>query len=286
MRPLKRLRSRIGRSVLIYKLRRLLLRPSLRLAARLAILPAAMAVALAVLAVQGHLAKMVESARMATNWLRMQEDMAIVGLHIESNLPELAPTVAEAVGLHFPISPLDVDPVAIRQRIETLPAVTAARLHVRRDAVLQIDVDARPPALLWRNAEGLFLIDAGGRRIGRAGHRSDRPELRLIAGDGADAATAEALLILGAIEPLAAHVRGLVRIGRRRWTIVLDGGRRILLPSANAVAAARRASDMCVSESLLARSIKVLDMRNPDRPTIRMQSAALARLGLPAGDDR
>ena len=281
----RRFRSRIGRSVLIYRLRRLLLRPSMRLALRFAVVPMVLAGGTAALAVNGHLDRLSEATRTATTWLRMQQGMMVVGVEIVSNLKELEGNVADVTGLSFPISPLDVDVAAIRNRIEALPAVSVARLHVRRDAILQINVEARPPALLWRISDGVFLIDADGRVIGKTDHRSDRPDLKLLAGEGADAAAPEALLILDAIESISDHVRGMIRIGQRRWDIVLDGNRRILLPAENAVAAAQRANAMCVSESLLARTLEVLDMRNPERPTIRMQTSALVKLGLVVDDN-
>ena len=280
MQPVRRMQTRVGRSKAAYRLRRFWLRHSVRVGLRLVVAPALVAAVVGFLAMEGHLNQLAKLTSTAAQWFGTHEDIVIVGMHVDSNLPELKPIIADAVGVDFPVSPLDLDVAAIRDRIEMLPAVTSVRLHVEPDAMLRIEARARPPAVMWRNEDGLFLLDEDGRVIGRAAHRSDRPRLNLIAGDGAPDGVGEALRIFVALERLGDHLRGLVRVGHRRWTVVLDGGRSILLPAKDAVVAARRAGEMCVSEGLLARSLTVLDMRNPDRPTIRLDAVALTTLGL------
>ena len=75
---------------------------------------------------------------------------------------------------------------------------------------------------------------------------------------------------------MAERVRGLVRIGERRWDMVLDRGQRIMLPTEKPTVALDRVMQMEATQDLLARDVSVVDMRNPGRPTVRLQHDAVA----------
>jgi cell division protein FtsQ len=67
----------------------------------------------------------------------------------------------------------------------------------------------------------------------------------------------------------------LVRVGERRWDIVLDRGQRIMLPQDQPVLAVERLLAIDAAEDLMARDFTHLDLRNQERPTIRLSQAAL-----------
>jgi cell division protein FtsQ len=73
-------------------------------------------------------------------------------------------------------------------------------------------------------------------------------------------------------------LRGLVRVGERRWDVVLDRDQRILLPEADPVPALERVIALDEATELLARDVAVVDMRNPSRPTLRLTAAAMEEL--------
>ena len=78
--------------------------------------------------------------------------------------------------------------------------------------------------------------------------------------------------------PLRERVRGLVRMGERRWDIVLDREQRILLPGDGAVAALDRVIALNEAQDMLRRDVAVVDMRNAERPTLRMNAEAAQAL--------
>lgn len=121
------------------------------------------------------------------------------------------------------------------------------------------------------------MLDATGAHVDDLLRRADRPDLPLIAGDGADEKVPEALAIFAAARPLGKRLRGLVRMGERRWDVVLDRGQRILLPEADPVRALERVIALGEAQDLLERDVTVVDMRLGDRPTIRMSSAAVEK---------
>ena len=104
--------------------------------------------------------------------------------------------------------------------------------------------------------------------------RAERLDLPLIAGDGAQTHIAEALALFRDAKPIAERVRGLVRMGERRWDLVLDRDQRILLPSESLVAALDRVIVLHQARDMLDRDVAVVDMRNGNRPTLRMNKEA------------
>jgi cell division protein FtsQ len=120
------------------------------------------------------------------------------------------------------------------------------------------------------------MLDATGHRVAGLAARADRPDLPLIAGQGADAATPEALDLLSAARPLAARLRGLVRVGQRRWDVVLDRDQRLMLPAENPVAALERLIALDQAEDLLSRDILSVDLRLASRPVLRLAPFALS----------
>ncbi len=206
-------------------------------------------------------------------------EFRIETLAVHAETPEVARAVEERLGVALPASSFHLDLDALRQRVEALDAVQSASLRVRAGGALDISVIEREPAFVWRSHAGLALIDNDGHRVALISHRSARPDLPLLAGDGAPEAVAEARRILAAAEPLGDRLHALLRVGERRWDLVLVGDRRIMLPPRGAVTALERvlALDNAPMD-LLARDLVAVDMRNPDRPTMRLSEAALAEL--------
>ena len=121
-----------------------------------------------------------------------------------------------------------------------------------------------------------MLVDDTGHRVAGLVSRGDRPDLPLIAGSGADAATPEALELIAAAGPLIARIRGLVRIGERRWDLVLDRNQRIQLPAKEPVQALERLLALDHAQDLMNRDILTVDLRSDNRPTLRLTPNALA----------
>lgn len=189
---------------------------------------------------------------------------------IEGASTEVSEDIREIMGLDFPLSSFDLNLEEMRQRVMELDAVADARLQIRAGGILHFDVSQRQPAIVWRQGDRLEVLDPFGKRVGPLDNRTDRPDLPLIAGVGADLAAVEAQRLLAVAGPVRARIRGLVRVGERRWDIVLDGGQKIMLPPTGAVAALERVMARVQMQGLLDRDVQVIDMRNPDRPTIRM----------------
>lgn len=186
--------------------------------------------------------------------------------------------VAAHLPSEFPVSSFDLDLEKIRADIEALDPIKSASVRVGQAGVLEVRLIPRVPVALWRDGATLQLIDADGVISGTIAARAERLDLPLIAGDGAEEALSEALALFATSGPLLERVRGLVRMGERRWDMVLDRDQRILLPAEGPVAALDRVIALNDAQDMLSRDVAVVDMRNAERPTLRMNEEAAAAL--------
>ncbi len=170
----------------------------------------------------------------------------------------------------LPASSFDIDLEALRARVLRLDAVESVDLRILPGGILSAVVTERQPALLWRHQRGIDLIDRTGHRVASVTAREVRPDLPLIAGEGAADAAPEALALLDAAGPILPRVRGLVRMGERRWDVVLDRGQRIMLPTEGALAALEHAIALDRSHDLLGRDVAAVDLRDGERPVLRL----------------
>jgi cell division protein FtsQ len=194
---------------------------------------------------------------------------------VEGASDRVAEEVRESFAYTLPASSFDMDLDAVRAAVEGIPAVAAAAVRVRQGGVLEIRITERTPAALIRVPGGLIVVDEMGVALDAAAHRGERPNLPVLTGPGAEDAVAEALAIRAAAAPLAGRLRGFVRMGERRWDVVLDRGQRIMLPTIDPVRALERVIILGEAQDMLERDIAAVDMRLADRPTLRMKERAM-----------
>ena len=174
----------------------------------------------------------------------------------------------------FPLSSFDIELEEARAAVAALNAVESATVRIRPGGILQVDVVPRVPVAVWRGHDGLKLIDLEGRFVAPISARADRADLPLVAGDGARDVVGEALELIAAAGPLQSEIRGLVRMGERRWDIVLASGQRLLLPEERPRQALERIIALDQARDMLARDVAIVDMRNAARPVLRLSIAA------------
>ncbi|MFD0857610.1 cell division protein FtsQ/DivIB [Roseovarius aquimarinus] len=197
-------------------------------------------------------------------------------LAVEGASDRVAEEVRDSFTYTLPASSFDMDLDAVRAAVEDIPAVAAAAVRVRQGGVLEIRISERQPAAMIRVPGGLIVVDEAGVAIDAAAHRGERPHLPVLTGAGAENAVSEALAVRAAAAPLAGRLRGLVRMGERRWDVVLDRDQRIMLPEDEPVRALERVIVLNEAQDMLERDIAVVDMRLSDRPTLRMKESANA----------
>lgn len=263
-------------SRLRYRMQRWMLTPGIRLGLRVG-MPLALVVAAAgsYLADADRRGALVQQAVDLRESLEQRPEFLVGVMAIDGASADLSDAIRAAVPLDFPISSFDLDLESIRSAIAVLDPVKSVSVRIRPGGVLQVDVAERQPVVVWRTRDGIRILDETGARIYQIEDRKSRPDLPLIAGDGAQFAVAEALELFAAAAPLKERLRGLVRIGERRWDVVLTRDQRILLPPDDPVRALERVIALSEAQDMLERDVAVVDMRLAERPTLRMTPDAV-----------
>ncbi len=266
-------------SRLAYRWQRMMLRPLFRRIVRVGLPVAAVALGMGLWALSPA-NRATLSAQVATIRAEIvsRPEFMVSGIEILGADAALTQAVAGLVTVSFPVSSFDLDLDLLHADVSALSAVKSATVAIRPGGVLQVAVTERQPVAVWRHSDGLRLIDAEGVLTGMIMDRADRPDLPLIAGDGAMEVIGEALALFTAAEPVGERVRGLVRMGKRRWDLVLDRDQRILLPEQAPVAALEHVLALHQVQGLLERDVTVVDMRDTDRPTLRLGTSAVNAL--------
>jgi cell division protein FtsQ len=280
MRALIRKKPQTGRvdpapSRWSWRMQRLMLTPGIRLGLRAGI-PFCITLLAGTwyLSDEGRRGAIEEAVAEARASIETRPEFMVNLMAIDGAKDELATYIRETLPLEFPISSFDLDLDLMRAKVTEISAVKSASVRIRPGGVLQIDVTQREAVVLWRNENGLALVDETGAYVAAATSRYARPDLPLIAGEGADDHVPEALVLIQAADPLGERLRGLVRMGERRWDVVLDRDQRILLPEVEPLRALERVIALEGAQDILTRDVARVDMRLARRPTVQMTSEA------------
>jgi cell division protein FtsQ len=210
----------------------------------------------------------------ARNSIETRPEFMVNLMAVDGAKDELASYIRDILPIDFPVSSFDLDLDVMRAKLTEISAIRSASVRIRPGGILQIDVTPREAVILWRNDDGLALIDETGAYVAAATSRDARPDLPLIAGEGANAHVPQALELIQAAAPLGARLRGLVRMGDRRWDVVLDRDQRILLPEVEPQRALERVIALEGAQDILTRDVARIDMRLARRPTVQMTPEA------------
>ena len=263
-------------SIWAYRMQRLWLTPLWRVTFRVGIPAFLIASSVGLyLRDDGRRAAMYQTFADLTEKFQNRPEFMVGLVEVQGASPDLAEAIRARMGLKLPVSSFNIDIVALQTKIEELDAVAQADLKVRTGGVLEVAITERIPAMVWRRDGRIEMLDATGARVAGLSSRADRADLPLIAGEGADLAADEALELFAAAASIQTRIRGLVRVGERRWDLVLDRNQKIQLPEKNAVAALERLITLDKAEDLLARDILGVDLRNEQRPVLRLAPYAL-----------
>ena len=280
MRAMMRKKPQTGRadpapSRWAWRFQRLMLTPGIRLALRAGV-PFCITLAAGTwyLSDEGRRGAIEQAVAETRASIETRPEFMVNLMAVDGAKDELATYIRESLPLDFPISSFDLDLDAMRATVSEISAVKSASLRIRPGGVLQIDVEQRKAVALWRNDTGLALVDEGGIYVAAATSRYARPDLPMIAGEGADAHVPEALELIQAAAPLGNRLRGLVRMGERRWDVVLDRDQRILLPTEQPMRALERVIALEGAQDILTRDVSRIDMRLARRPTVQMTNEA------------
>ncbi|ASM72743.1 MULTISPECIES: cell division protein FtsQ/DivIB [Roseobacteraceae] len=262
-----------------WRLQRLMLTPGFRFGLRFGV-PFTLAVAAGAIYLSDDARRqsILDTVAEARRAIEERPEFMVQVMAIDGASTETAEDIREILPLDFPASSFDLDLEHIRHTVTELDPVKEASVRIRPGGILHIEVTPRIPVAVWRQSDGLTLIDETGAHVAGIARRDLRPDLPLVAGEGADKAVTEALSLIEAASPLGNRLRGVVRVGLRRWDLVLDRDQRVLLPEYGAVRALERVIALENAQDVLSRDVARVDMRLAQRPTLKMNEAATQEL--------
>ncbi len=205
-----------------------------------------------------------------------------VGLGVErvtiSGLVELDEgEVLHAAGINPRGSLAFFDVNEARRGLESQPLVREASVRKLYPGEIAIQIKEREPYALWQLDGEISIISSDGTvidtlRDGRFAH------LPLVVGPGANKRARDYVALLAEAGTLRNAIRGATLVSERRWTLKMTNGLDVRLPEENADEAVRRLERFARDQKLLDKDIIAIDMRQPDRVTVRLtEEAAAAR---------
>ena len=166
---------------------------------------------------------------------------------------------------------LDAD--MARTRLMANPWIADAAVLKLYPDRLQITITERQAFALWQKDGRISVIAADGtvlepyvegRYVG----------LPLVVGQGAEHEARGFLAVIDRYPDIRGAVRASILVAERRWSLKLANGIDVRLPEGDVAAALDRLVALDRDKKLLSRDIALVDLRLPDRVTVRLSDAA------------
>jgi cell division protein FtsQ len=171
-----------------------------------------------------------------------------------------------------------VDVELARERLKSNPWIGDASLLKLYPGELQIVIKEREAFALWQKDRRVTVIADDGTVL--EPYVAPRlVQLPLVVGAGAQTKAREFLALLDRHPALRDLVSASILVGERRWNLRLQNGIDVRLPESDVTAALERLVALDREKNLLTRDIVAIDLRIPDRLTVRLSDGlAQARL--------
>jgi cell division protein FtsQ len=186
--------------------------------------------------------------------------------------------VLATAGISGITSLLFLDVGEARERLKTNPWISDATVLKLYPGELQIGIKEREAFALWQK-EGRVSVIADDGTVLEPYVAPQLLRLPLVVGSGAQTRAKEFLALLAPYPELRDFVRAAVLVGERRWNLRLKNAIDVELPEARIADALEKLVALDREKNLITRDIVLIDLRLPDRITVRLSDpAAQARI--------
>jgi len=201
---------------------------------------------------------------------------AVEKVNISGNHQTSEIDVLEALELDGETSMIGFDVDRARAAVAAFPWVESVCVRKIYPDQINVTVVERQPVAIWQHDGAVDIIDRQGRVIVPYNTVWGRG-LPLLVGQGAERQAGVFLDGMSRFAGIRERARAYIRIGDRRWDILLDNGVRIKLPEVDAPGRLARALALENSDGLFSRDVENIDLRLADRITVALSNEALAR---------
>ena len=225
-------------------------------------------------AVKGeHIPALIETLRDARDAAANAAGFGIANVAIagRSQLGEAEILAAAGVTPRTSLLFLDVD--AARRALEATPWIAQATVRKLYPGQLDIVIEERQAFALWQSGGKLSVIAADGTVLGPHGERKV-PPLPQVVGPGAAPKAREILALVEQYPTIKEQFRAAIRVADRRWNLRLKNGLDIRLPETETAQALDKLVALDREKKLTSRDLTSIDLRLPDRVTVRLSDEA------------
>ncbi len=221
----------------------------------------------------GHLPAVLDWAKdvrdAAANSLGFRIDAVSLSGEKEISREEIL-TIAGVTGR---ASLLFLDADAARARLMANPWIADAAVLKLYPDRLQITIKERQAFALWQKDHHVNVIAADGTVLEAFVERR-YVSLPLVVGKGAEHQAKDFLAVIDRYPQIRGQLRASILVAQRRWNLRLQNGMDVELPETGLAPALDRLVALDRDKKLLSRDIALVDLRLPDRVTVRLSDAA------------
>ena len=236
-------------------------------------------------AVKGdHVASIVAAMKDARDATANAAGFRIVSVALAGNRHVSREEVLAIAGVTGTTSLVFLDVEETRARLKTNPWIADATVLKLYPGELQIGIKEREPFALWQK-DGRVSVIADDGTVLEPYVAPRLIELPLVVGRGAETRAKQFLALLDRYPAMRDFVRASVFVGERRWNLRLKNGIDVRLPESDVAPALERLVALDQEKNLITRDIVAIDLRLPDRVTVRLSEAA-AQARIDAAKDK
>jgi cell division protein FtsQ len=220
-----------------------------------------------------HIPSIVAGMKDARDALANAAGFRIVSIALAGNHRVSREEVLATAGVTGTSSLLFLDVDQTRERLKTNPWIADATVLKLYPGELQIGVREREAFALWQK-DGRISVIADDGTVLEPDVALRLIRLPLLVGRGAQTKAKEFLALLDRYPAMRDFVRASVLVGERRWNLRLKNGIDVRLPESDIAPALERLVALDREKNLITRDIVTIDLRLPDRVTVRLSDAA------------
>jgi cell division protein FtsQ len=180
-------------------------------------------------------------------------------------------------GVNGRSSLLFLDAATVRDKLKANPWIADATVQKFYPGQLQIDITERTAFALWQQDGRLSVISDDGAVLEPYVSRRFTG-LPLVVGKGAESRARDFLATVDRYPRVRSVMKAAIFVGERRWNLRLKDGLDVRLPENDVGNALAALTKLEKDERLFSRDVVAIDMRLPDRLTVRLsEDAAKAR---------
>ena len=225
-------------------------------------------------AVKGdHVAAVVAALKDVRDQAGNAAGFRIVSIALAGNQHVSREEVLAIAGITGTTSLVFLDVGEARERLKTNPWIADANVLKLFPGELQIGIKEREAFALWQK-DGIVSVIADDGTVLEPYVAPRLVQLPLVVGSGAQTRAKEFLALLDRHPALRDFVHASVFVGERRWNLRLKNGIDVRLPETGLPAALDLLAVLERDKQLLSRDITAVDLRLPDRVSVRLSDAA------------